>query len=400
MGIILRWTAQAVLFFLLSVALADESSPAGTLTLPRERVFSCKQYLNFESPRRALDVLTSVLDTVILKQKTGFTVKSASDHAQRPMRRILISKLYADRSRWRKERWSYNGENYLFLNIGLRNLEQDMVELNEIVIDHLYNHKGEDLYVEFGSERIREIQFLLNLRRKFLNAVPEVYRERKPYLTAEDYADLNTATRKSIYSDIFVLLRDIPDSYSWSDIEQLDVQKHTLAISQIAYRSLRVTLAPTRISLLKMVKPEMVAADREERYPFEFRVHKESFERTHDLINVLFDPARTCEFSRRVNFCTNFPNPVKDLFVLELFLTAMNRGMTTSIASVDAFTDRLFRMQYGFTFLMELPTKSGKKNELLSYLDLTSAAYQTMLNKLVRSTADVRTVELYNNSEL
>lgn len=379
----LRWIAYLLALAFTQDSLASDGDKNSCRTLLSQQVASFDLDL--------LDLLTRT-EIQVKEDGSGFLVLPRGQKLTGITRRkILIPALRYGQRSWRRELWTHENKKYLFINVGYKNLEEDFTELHkrilEVLRDQALSRVREVVDVEFGPEVIRDVNLIKSLRWRLHDAVLEEYRDKKGYLTAEDFEILKNASKLSNNSDVFALLEYDPKISSWAQLAESKTS--LLATTQVNYYSKRLTQVPTIRSLLYMLDAQLFRLDLGVMYPFEYRVKPDHRRQIRATLHSLLDIRTTCEIARRVNFVEGVPRAIMDKFTLSMFDSIIERGVKVTLANLDPFTSRQFRLYYGYQPLFDLPTNSRTK-EFLSYLDFSWDRFAEVHARLARGSSGIQ----------
>jgi len=292
------------------------------------------------------------------------------------------------KSIWRIDHWKTQEARVNFVDLGFKNLEYDMDEINWVVSNQMENAPRTPFELDISVKRAEERQRLKIMRWRLHDVVLNRYEQMKEYLTEGDMAMLDWANAQSDNSDLFAIVNGEPLTADQMTLQTL-VDKVALTI-QIMYFGKKDFERPTLEGALAVNGMRQIKKD--DALPFEARIIPIIRENYVKRVYSRFDPATTCEFMRYAKVDKTLPRDIHDRFLLEVLLTAKKRGMKTVLASGDSLTSRLFR-RYGFEIFDRLPTKQVGEPEYLSYLDLDSEAFAKVVTDLHKSSKDVEWVQ-------
>lgn len=290
----------------------------------------------------------------------------------------------------KSESWDFaNQQQMFFVSAGFHNLEPESYKLNTLVADHIMNHLGEGLIIDYRRKRAREEKRLYNFRWNVHDAVMSVYADYKQYLEPDDFSKLIEYNQHSSHNDVFGLMYTPPSLLAEMRFE--DVFPELLMTIQISYYGSRNYLEPS-------LKGVMAARgfgyyEQEDRLPFEYLISPEKLPEFRKKFYSAFDAQTTCEMNRyaKLHALATLPSEYHSLFLLKAITTAKAEGMKTIVAVGDKATMVIFR-RYGFKLWGALPVKG--EPEYLMYMEIDSSEYLAFFNRLSLRSEDVKVKQL------
>jgi hypothetical protein len=386
---LMRAGVGGLLCIILSINLPLRAEGIFIPTPPARQIYNgnCNQRL---SP------ITTLLSRInILKSFSSFSIGYLPDEAgfifspqipDAPVN-IPVMRPMESKSIWRIDHWKTSQTQVNFLDMGLKNLEPDMDEINRLATIQMANAPHTPFEIDISYKRAKERVLLQIMRWRLHDVVLTKYQEMKKYLTSRDFAMLDWTSGWSDNSDLFAIVNGDPLTPEKMTLQALE-KKIALTI-QITYFGRKDFERPTLQGALdaNLLRKYSV----EDELPFEFRLGPAMRKEFAERVYTRFDRATTCEFMRYAKVDKDLPRDIHDRFLLEALLTAKMRGMKTILASGDSFTSRLFR-RYGFEIFDRLPTNQVGEIEYLSYLDTDSPAFAAVIQMLNASSRDVETM--------
>lgn len=298
---------------------------------------------------------------------------------------------------WSTKLWS-DSKNSLFryMNVGFPNLASRSEQINKLVGIHLMLGEKTNVMFSFGRVRSEQERVLSNLRWTFHQLVLETYRKRSKNVSEDGMAMLNLYNMNSNNNDVFGLMAGDSLDESVANLNPTEIERDLKETIQISYHGDRDFLAPSPNGVLQAVG--FPVDDSTAKLPFEYRIDPAHLQEFRRHFYGRFPAKNTAEFARYAKFA-RIPKEVHDLFVVQVFATAMMRGVRYIVASVDPVTLELFQRGYGFKLYQPLPVnprlqqkgKGGEPEpEFVAYLDLASPEFQAMFNKMVWSSSAVK----------
>lgn len=339
------------------------------------------------APRPLIDKMKiiSAFDGVTIASKRGYEGMSVIYKLGHGTRTVRLGMLDDFAKGPRKRVWYFNNQVYQFIDVGFKNFESQSERLNSIIGQHLINHPGENLDIEFGPNRRQAEMFMRRYRWLLHGEVIEVFKKKKKYISPEGFEQLEQVNKDSTNIDVFGLIKfdKVAASRPLSDEQIHDRLGMTLQISYYGERN----FFDASLSEVLRAHGFEVPTLRVDQFPFETRLDPKRAYYFRERFYNVFDRHTTCEFTRLAKFAKDLPRPMVDRFIYEAFETAEKRGMKTFVASADSKTSRIFQ-HYGFKVYSLLPVPTDEE-EVLLVIDVNSPHYQQVKNRLLDSALKV-----------
>lgn len=294
-------------------------------------------------------------------------------------------------------KWT-DGENtehsYRLVNIGLSQLRRGWPALENAVSKGLEFHPAEPLLVTIPQAMVAQRDRLQGWQKWASKKATDTYAKRKEYLDRDDLfslRDFDTSWHRN--DEYFVLLNDSGISSHEMTAEQFD--RDALVIIRLARLHQHSGLIPR--SWWKATNEHLPVTDR--------------FKGTsvgnllHQSLNRIdkYGLKRVAEISRFVRF-HEFPEPVMDAFLKNLFEVAINKDNPISetdpidafVISVDRKTRRLFKSKYRFQDLARLNSPDSESPEFLMVLRTDSPEFRETYADFQTATAAVQVKSISN----
>ncbi len=309
----------------------------------------------------------------------GFSLsrtRELHDTTKRESRFVSVPSLPGDyQQSVTRQFWQANGKKYQFVNVGLKSLEAYSDRVNRTVFAQLLTHPDDDLIVYYDDSRLAVGKRLMKYRWGVHDAVLEIYKRKKPYLSENDFRTLIYLNKVSQNSDVLALLYPktiVPAARGVSNRVALTIQ--------ISYFGDRHYFRP---SVAEIVDPESMPNPKD-LLPFEYRIPVDQLAAFRAAFYSRFPARYTCEMLRYASMDNQIPQSIRDRFLLTAFQKAERRGMKYVIAGADKYTERLYR-RYGFQIYSPLPNGQIEEPEYVLYLRIGTPEYSEMIARLQRS---------------
>jgi len=317
----------------------------------------------------------------------GFYVEPREPNFPPKVRNVRVK---LDQPLIKGEAWTVEGYRPMyFVSTGFHNLEPESKKINSLIADHVVNHAGEGLRINFDMKRGQEEMMLYDFRWNVHDAVMAVYADKKGYLEPDDFAKLIAYNLHSSHNDVFSLMYTPPSVLPYMRYE--DILPEMAMTIQISYYGLRNYIDPSLKGVLAARGFGYYEA--EDRLPFEYLIPDENLKAFREKFYAQFDAPTTCEMNRYIKLQSNTkystadPTDVHSLFLLRAIGKAKDEGMKTIVAVGDKNTMVIWR-RYGFKLWGRLPTEG--EAEYLMYLEVESSQYIAFYNRLMLRSEEVK----------
>jgi len=258
---------------------------------------------------------------------------------------------------------------YRLFNVGFRQLRRDWPEIRAAIENEL-KQKGRQnsLILHRDQNSILSELRLLIWRDWVSNAVMNLYALRKDYISAIELIMMGIHDHSPFSDDYLVLSKDNGKSILETDAKQFD--DDVLAVVRLVRMEEHSLFLP----------PGLISNKAEDSHlPLTFRTRDWKAGRLlrQKLLELnFFEGKKIAEISRFVKF-DKLPEPVMSSFLKNMFDLAMNdpEPIDIFVISVDKYTRRLFRRDFGFKDLITLTAPGADHEEYVLYLDTSSPEF-------------------------
>jgi len=366
LAIVLSFDNSTQIYADSSVQLANEKACLEILKIDSRRPNRTKKAI-FDA-YRSFSAFRSIDESQII-------LKPAKDNGG--IRHVYIEDIKNTSAILDKTIWTIDSNKYELIDVGHLQLNKQSQMISRATLEHLLRHPNETLIIHLGRDTVLATNTLKTLRWVVHDSVLAKYKERKPYLSADDFQLLENINRQSGNSEVLGVLNY--DDSALVDITEDKLVDRLLATIQITYFGDRNYLFPNLRSLYEANGLEV--SDEGDKFPFEYRLDEDKIREFRSKFYKRFEAKTTCEFTRYAKF-ENLPDQVQSRLLHEALRRAKNRGIKTIVASSDDGTKRLFQ-RYGFQlYPEELPIKNSVANEHLLFLEVDSFQFQEVYNRL------------------